>query len=510
MKYFLNRQDPSYIEHLIEALDTASLIKSAVNATTPKNGLNRCIHIDFCGISGSTLLIEKKSALVVPAFEQIFNNIETLNKNGVYLKVRFIFPYLYSDFSFSLIAAELTPNRATIKDPKYIPRFNDGIQITTSEYHASSAYINQYAALCHIESLINKNSLKDRDNVNSLQVRFATIPLNLCTLIINEECFSDPYLYSRKSRDITGLANKYPILHLEKGRNEFEFNCVVDDFRYLWNHPQTLYYNDVIDYGQDGRPKIKEPEKIEFTNKSNRIEDLEKMSGGTLTAKEDIIKFKSLLEQNLRRYTRSFYKEKTQDSIFIACSWEHDEITNRNEPNKHAKSLQKQLLSDFGNIIKPIVVITELGADVFETIESELENSTLGIIIITKDIESNNKFYTKPNVYYEFGFLRNLLKSKVVALVQDGAIAPSNASNKGYNNFNNNILLEYLKIIIWIAENYRAIPPEMIIRALHDHEKRIKIFCLDDAHKLRGKVLLSEAKEFYQRYSKTHNLQLNK
>jgi hypothetical protein len=480
MKFFCNRKDTKYIKCLLNTLDIKRLIDTAIelppNSDKAIQGYTKCIQIDFCGVSASTLLNQKKVIDIYNAFINVLENKIKFEENNIFLKIRFIFSYLYSDFSYSLIGAELTPNRATINEPTYTSSFNNDIELSKTDLYESNSYRNQSIALNKINHLKNKYQI-GAGNKHSITIRFATIPLNICSLVINNECYSDPYLYSRLDRASTGLTNDYyPVLFCDKLNDKNIYNCVVDNFRYIWNHQQTIYYKDAYIEDPSGRIKILEPENIKYSNKGSGLANIEKGITSNLVSQEQIAKHTLFLAKNLKNLSRTYVRAEKEISIFIACSWEINSKTNKNQPNKHATDLQKQINQDFGNIFTPVLVVTPPGGDVFSEIETSLQNSTLGIIIITKDIKSaDGKFYTRPNVYYEYGYLRRSLDQKVLALVQNGATPPSNTNNKGYHTFENDLLFEYLHILKWILRNYDYISLDTVIRAVYAHIARLEI-----------------------------------
>jgi predicted nucleotide-binding protein len=92
------------------------------------------------------------------------------------------------------------------------------------------------------------------------------------------------------------------------------------------------------------------------------------------------------------------------------------------------------LNKDFKKGLQVRMVRRKYGSRIFDKIYSNLQDSTLGIVILTKDVEGkNDKFYAKPNIYHELGFLMGALHhlntkelSKVLILKEEGVEVPSN------------------------------------------------------------------------------------
>lgn len=512
MRFFKNRHDPDYktfLTKLLDLEDAEGIIKTAISIENPKkhNGIeyHKCIRIDFCGIAASTLFKKDNLNLeVANKFLTVFSNLEKINKLGIFVKVRFLFAYLYSDFSFSLIKAEKSSKRATMKDPTFSPDFDLEEELTEEEFFSSAAYRNQTKSLEQIQKLADSFKLFENNSVNSIQVRFTPISLNLCSLIINDSSLSDPYLYSREDITRESLANLYPLVSLNGRDDKLEFESVLDNFRYLWNHQTTLYCKDATHYivnEKESLKKIRKPFDLTFESKSKRLRDLEKTiinSDEEKTPDRKIKQWRFLLKQMVLHSTKIFQENNSSESIFIACSWRPD-ITGDKTPNKYALELETYLREDFSSAIEIKLVVTGPGEGLFDKIYTFLRQSTLGIILITKDIESlDGKFYSKPNIYYEHGFLVSHLDarrtSRVIALVKNGSTPPTNADDRGYINFDaDKLALRYGKIISWLKERCETVGKDQIENAVRNHKKRLNQMVIDSMiHKAVYEQLLVE------------------
>lgn len=498
MLQFENRHDPKYkslLCKLLDLTDTDGIINTAIKIENPRrhNGkeYHKCIRIDFCGISAGSLFKRDNSNLEVSnKFLSIFSNLEKINEQGIFVKVRFLFAYLYSDFSFSLIKAEKTSKRATIKDTTFSPDFDLEDELTDEEFFSSAAYNNQTKSLEQIQKLADSYKLFDNHSLNTIQVRFTPISLNLCSLVINDTSLSDPYLYAREDIAIESLANLYPVIALTNNDNNLQFASVLDNFRYLWNHQTTLYCKDATHYvinEKESLKKIRKPFDLTFESKAKRLKDLEKVlvhKEEDWTAERKIKQWRFLLKQMVMHSTKIFQESPTSESIFLACSWRPD-ITGEKKPNKYALELESFLKEDFDSAIDIKLVITGPGEGLFDKIYTYLRQSTLGIIIITKDIEANDgAYYSKPNIYYEHGFLVSHLDarrtSRVIALVKNGSTPATNADDRGYVNFEpDRLALRYGKIIGWLKERCETVGKEQIEHAITNHKRRLNQMVID-------------------------------
>lgn len=498
MLQFDNRHDPKYKDLLCKLLDLNNeqgVINTAVKIEKPRNHngveYQKCIRIDFCGIAASSLFKKDNSnSEVTNKFLNIFSNLEKINKQGIFVKVRFLFAYLYSDFSFSLIKAEKSSKRATIKDTTFFPDFDLEDELTDEEFYSSAAYKNQTKSLEQIQKLADTHKLFDNNSLNTIQVRFTPISLNLCSLVINDTSLSDPYLYAREDIERESLANFYPVIGLTNEHNKLQFASVLDNFRYLWNHQTTFYCKDATHYvinEKESLKKIRKPFDLTFESKAKRLKDLEKVlirKEEDRTPEKKIKQWRFLLKQMVLHSTKIFQENPTSESIFLACSWRTD-ITGDKNPNKYALELEGFLKEDFDSAIDIKLVVTGPGEGLFDKIYTYLRQSTLGIVIITKDIEATDgKFYSKPNIYYEHGFLVSHLDarrtSRVIALVKNGSTPPTNADDRGYVNFEpDRLALRYGKIIGWLKERCETVGKEQIEYAVNNHKKRLNQMVID-------------------------------
>ncbi len=308
---FPDRFDPNYLQFLLSKLDPTLLVRTAVpliKEIEQKNGkeitLEKCIQIDFCGFASNTLLgnpfgrgsgLNDKKKIgevgwlrseIQKAFEKVFSRdfLEYINKKkSTYLKVRFCFAYLHSDFPVCLMKAE-QQKQWKDTDGKRPYNFEVSLPLNRNEFNNSKITQSQKASLSKIIEIIKGNEDliiiggKEKKK-NTVQVRFSIIPSPLCTLIVNNFAFCGPYLYS-KIDDDPSLSVHYPISVLEKKRDMLQFESVARNFEYIWRHDLTLFCSDATDFTPnkpEGLININEPFdadqklQIKWDHKQSRI-----------------------------------------------------------------------------------------------------------------------------------------------------------------------------------------------------------------------------------------------
>jgi hypothetical protein len=269
---YKHRFDPAYLELLAEKLYLPNLIASAVYEPKEIKDVEykRCIKIDFCGLAANTLLatnLDDVDPATVEArkkiyrrFLELFNrkNLVMLNrlkeKDRIYVKVRFCFSYLYSDYPICLMKAEQPEVWDNLTDNP-VNSFYLNPPLSSGEFEGSSIHLSQKESLRKIYKIIAAN--KDliilgglEKKVNTVQVRFSPLPSPLCTLFINNEAFCDPYLYAKK-KDKEQLSFKYPVHIFHAKRDRENFSEIQRHFHYLWRHDLTLFCGDATEFTPD-------------------------------------------------------------------------------------------------------------------------------------------------------------------------------------------------------------------------------------------------------------------
>jgi hypothetical protein len=291
---FLDRFDKHYLEYLLTRLDSKNLTRTAllkdktIGSGKNKKTYNKCISIDFCGIAAGTVLgiglewdelgdnihLRKK---IRDAFRLVVDRdtLIRLNKRGYYLKVRFCFSYLYSDYPICLIKAE-------DKDPWKIfgdnagSSFKPSYPVTQSQFENSNIYHSQKEALRKIFEIIDKNEDLiilggSEKKANTIQVRFNCIPSPICVLIINDKvAFCDPYMYA-KFEDVPHLSLNCPVNVITE-KNKVALESIRKHFNYLWRHDLTLFCGDATSFEPDnmeGLSVLTTPEQVLTDKKFN-------------------------------------------------------------------------------------------------------------------------------------------------------------------------------------------------------------------------------------------------
>jgi|GEM_PF-1222207 len=286
---FENRFDIKYLKLLSQKLEPAYLkstakevrkelwkpFKPARNKSTIY--LRKAIKIDFCGFAGTTLLgtnskehyadikklypDPKQYNEIINLKEEIRLKFKSLlsdktladfNKSGVFLRIRFCYPYLYSDFPISLMRGEASNIWNARMDQDVC--FSDNAPMTVKEWEQSFLYRSQKESLLTIGRLCAEHPtfsrIREYDTaINTFETRFAVIPIPVCVLIINDTAISDSYLYAKVSNE-NHLAVSTPVnlvyrdLIDPKTKEKKEhptFNILRQNFLYIWRHDITMY-----------------------------------------------------------------------------------------------------------------------------------------------------------------------------------------------------------------------------------------------------------------------------
>jgi hypothetical protein len=305
-------------------------------------------------------------------------------------------------------------------------------------------------------------------------------------LTVNNVLLSDAYVYARKNLDIKNIDTSYPVLSVSKEDDKMLFEALYNSFIYLWDHPSTMLCEDVTHYNtltRKGLPNIRLPHDIQFEQKAV----LQKKH--TPISDEDCKSWQYQLKEYVQDTTRKIKKSNSSENIFIACSWEVNE-----KSNKFACKLEDYLTKDFKTGLNIQMVKPDYGTPVFEKIYANLQNATLGIVILTKDIEGKDgKFYSKPNIYHELGFLMGQFHykkvSKVLIVKEIGVESPSNVHSYELIKFEKNTFgFQYALILEWLKKNCATITEEQIKNAKTNHKRRMNNKSQKDLEKLSVKT----------------------
>ena len=448
-----------HINKLNKLLDIETAKENAVALAIPKerNGTTytKCIRIDFIGIAATRLFD-------VVSFQDIYNqlvciirNVEALNKEGYFVKIRLLFEYPYSVSAYTRIQAEHAVKRASITEREFIRgvSLND-TQIDNEKFWGSAYVRTQKRMLIQIQELLDKlplalwNNKAENKTMNTFTIRFAPIQTYMRCLIINNDLFFDVYTLA-KEKCIEDRCKQFcPIVHLTHKDDNSTFLAFEDHFRYIWDLDVTMDCEDATEYKagiSESLSRIKSPDQVKYTAKLQRLQS----QNPDVTNKEDFKVWQSRITKIMNRFCANLYPTPASESIFISCSWE------KNSPKKLAQELYNDLHKDLCNKVGiPVSSVKILNADLGKLLAPELyrtmEDATIGIVILTKDIKSeDNKFFSKPNVYHELGYMmHHLTREKTMILAEDGVEIPSNIQDIIKLNFTTDKLcLRYADII---------------------------------------------------------------
>lgn len=477
MEIFKNRFDQIYINRLCEILSVDSLIEKAIQLKDSTFNCDKFIRVDFFGISATTFLDISRSfsdGKVAKKFNEIFDSLNTLNEKGIFIKFRFLFSYLYSDFAFSMIEAGMTENRAAINENAFIINFNNDIELTEDEFLSSSIFGNQSRSLKRLQKLIEKNDINNINSPNKIAIRFCPLPINYSGFIINDFAAYESYSYAKKDVFDNDLSYGLPI-HAFNQLDKHYFNEIEDHFRYLWNHETTLFCEDATLYDKlkpNSLAKVKKPSKVQFNSKGTRIKEIAEAQSKKQISESDFNRWKFKLNNRLFENTKIIQSYPANESIFIACCWKKQKDDSY-IPNNIALTIRDYLENSLGKnseakILSPILVEPKPGSELSDKIYTSLKRATLALIILTDDVETKNgEFLASQNVVHELGFMMNQLNARetgrVIILKDKNVKLPSNVANYEYVEFDKDkFILRIYNIIEWLHKSCNTITYKII------------------------------------------------
>ena len=292
-RIYSDRFTKEYLKFLLEQLRIENLIETADyepydEDIRKKN--KKCININFCGLAANTLLgnniegavnaneVAELRSKISKSFLKLFEK-ETLQKFdslNLYLRIRFCFSYLYSDFPVCLMKAENPANwKYTGEGIKYDFHYTN--PITEKDLKKSDIYTSQIGSLGKLYTIISNNpELVKRDGIKEkhmIQIRFTVIPSPICILTINNVICSEPYLYAMMPNKEKGRSLHYPVSVVSK-ENKLQYRSIYKHFNYLWRQDLTLFCGDGTEFTDDnfeGLQIIRRPQDIDWHDKETRI-----------------------------------------------------------------------------------------------------------------------------------------------------------------------------------------------------------------------------------------------
>ena len=528
---FEHRRDPKYLKVLRERLSVDGengLIARALPLPEPieLEGMRfkkRC-EVWFLGISGNNLFdrartyIRDPGDIMVDVLEDLFRRHREFLEHEIWLRVRFLFIYPYSSYAMSVINAETTSRRCAISGDAIHPASQQEYQVDDDRFKASSFFLSQKKNLNLIQEWIEKYDWNPSRKGSSLSVRFTPISPNMCVLIANDTSFCDSYILAKERRFDDRLLFSCPLLKIEKAEHEWAFASITDHFRYLWQLNVTLDCDGATDYEpgeQDSLGKIKPPENITFEHKAKRLVMAGHLQRGT--ERQWIMK----VRRQLARYVTSPEESVKFERIFISCSWDDNEY---GEPRPHGLALKIRdwILNDISRAepnLQPIIVQGNPGERLSDTLFNLLDTSTLGIFLLTDDIQLRDENgqiaerMSRNNVYHELGYLMRSVESdkKIFIGLELGVKLASNLSNSIYRPIKSKARLKearkgsenseitfvqafhlYIDILDWLRKESALLRDETFCDALALHEQRLReqaeLLNLSDPTELSNKL----------------------
>ncbi len=496
MKIYTNRESEEYLNELLKRMSVDELKRTAINIKEPfeveGQEFSRVIRIDYLGISATTLFDVGKNYAKHNVYNQILEllrSVKKLNEEGIFIRFRILLDYPYSISAYSRIQAEVSVNRSSIDEPEFLRDFKLVEQIDERMFNSSSFVTAQMQTLDRIQELIDgreNDSYLNSSLPNRIMVRFTPIAPSICCLIINDVVFYDAYLLAKKNRFERVCTPLFsPIIQINREDGEF-YLAFEDNFRYLWELDVTMDYEDAT-YYQKGKPhtmsKIKKPSEVFFEEKARNI-----LKYNPKLTIEEAHQWKSCAHRVLDRFCANLLPTPGSDSLFLACSWTKG-ASGQSRPNKNAIELSNMLQDDFslGRDSKiPLMSVHIMEAVTTDFLSrqlySTLNAATIGLILLTKDIQTNDGMWlSKPNVYHELGYLLHKFGiERLIIIAEDKKLITANIHDIPYKIFERNkISLLYPEIVQWLKSVCRL--NKKIIREIFEgHEKRLQKLVMNE------------------------------
>lgn len=471
MKVFPSRSTPEYLDILRAKLsmdiarNEAVPIMSAPRVTGDQE-YDRCIRIDYIGVAATTLFDRGGAVTRDPLYTELralTQSVEELNRQGIFLKLRFLFEYPYSVSAYTRIQAEHATRRAAINNTLFLRDLRLTKQVDEKIFAGSDYVSRQRNALRSMQELFTDldetglwNDLNEpKQRLNSFVIRFTPVQPGMCCLFINNTAFFDVYLLAKENKHDVRCKPFGPVVQVER-TDGVQFAAFQDHFRYLWDLDITMDCEDATSFSrgledvEDKLADIKPPHVINFDHKGRRLKaqierEREKSAKGDepkSVSSAEIGTWKAGINRRMNRLCADLSPAPTSEVVFIACSWQL--FAGKYNPNIQASELYEFLHTNFAEHgFTPISKINIMQATVSSSLDTvlytTLQDSTIGIVLLTGDIigtpgdqetgpepQQGNR-YSKPNVYHELGFMMSQLPDeRIVILAEKGVNIPTN------------------------------------------------------------------------------------
>jgi Predicted nucleotide-binding protein containing TIR-like domain len=536
----IDRYDKEYQQLLSNLLSIENLIENAVEL--PKDDkhygkYSKKIAIKFCGLSGLSILggtenhngNSQRQPSVKNFLDLISNKgsiVKELNeKHSIYLDVKLLFAYPYSDFMYDLIQAEEFRHEGIsieclLEKKIYKYDFRTPNRLTYLSINKSTTVLHLINSLDKIQEAVNNGQgiINHVGQPNRVVVKFTPINILTCFLKINHHVFIDPYVYSKKNFESKILSLLSPVSYIsipeipdnynelsDTDKKIYEHYCsLVNHFRYLWYHPLTLYSSDATKYNKGQNRTLSDirfPKSISYLAKSEHLGKL--LSSNESYSKSEIDLWRQHCKNELIRYCSKFLKSRTDFQvgpeqagkininpvrIFIVGAWKN------NAPSEYMSLLEEFINSEFfrkndkGMKLMPKVINAENGTEFRKLIFEGLNSSQLAIVVQTKDYHGTKIKFSRPNVYIEKGYLMGRLGKKnsrstkeddqepVFVFIEKGTEDGSDTNHITQTSFTTleYFELQFFKIVKWLWE-ITEINSDYTLELLEKYYEKINI-----------------------------------
>jgi hypothetical protein len=464
---------------------------------------DRCIRIDYIGIAATTLFDRGGAVTREPLYTELLaltQSVEELNRQGIFLKLRFLFEYPYSVSAYTRIQAEHATRRAAINHTLFLRDLRLTKQVDERIFSGSDYVSRQRNALRSMQELfteLDKTGLwnEPKQRLNSFVIRFTPVQPGMCCLFINDTAFFDVYLLAKENKHDVRCKPFGPVVQIERG-DGIQFAAFQDHFRYLWDLDITMDCEDATSFSrgvediEDKLADIKPPHVISFDHKGRRLKaqierEREKSAKGDeakSVSSAEIGTWKAGINRRMNRLCADLSPAPTSEVVFIACSWQF--FAGKYNPNTQASQLYEFLHINFAEHgLTPISKINIMQATVSSSLDTvlytTLQDSTIGIVLLTGDImgtlgdpetgpepQRGNR-YSKPNVYHELGFMMSQLPDeRIVILAENGVNIPTNVQDVTRLDFEKGKLCLIYSEIAWHLGRIATIDDVTLLQVL--------------------------------------------
>lgn len=442
MNVYASRTDSEIHERLTEKLSLSGeegLTECAIEADQPidtgeDGDFTHSITIDYIGGSASVLLDLPGLLLDQCSFDELKNLLKhtgKLNKDGYFIKIRLLLLYPYSAAGQIRIQSEDSHMRSSINEPS--PNLGQELRdpdwATIKGSHFLRRVERNLTILHELEAEVGEDH-PIQSYPNMLEVRFTPVNTMMWGIRVNDIFFCQPYIYGKKDRhDFTSATHELPVIESHES-DGIAYDLLLDHFRHLWEYDATIF-------GEDGVQQFPSATRVKPSNDITFLEKAKsQVSGKEGDTKKNIKQRSEELQARLDPHCPDLVTPPDEEIAFISSSWVHH-LKNVSEPQPDAVTLEylineffneRQDLDDVRDIL-PELIDTPPGERFTEKVYNGLESATLGIVLLTPEISSDDvpNPIASPNVYHELGYLMsNLEDNRTYVFTSENVEPPSN------------------------------------------------------------------------------------